>query len=90
VEGDGAGYDIRSLDDRGTDIFIEVKTTNGGKTTDFLITANELNTSDRIGETFRLYRVFDFSRDPRLYVLEGPLSAKLLLTPRSFSAYRKA
>ncbi len=86
VEGDGAGYDIRSFDDDGNDIFIEVKTTNGGKTTDFIITANELNVADRIGKAFQLYRVFDFSHDPKLYVLDGPLSSKLLLIPRSFSA----
>jgi len=90
VEGDGAGYDIRSFDENGTEIFIEVKTTNGGKGADFLITANELNTSDRVGKPFRLYRVFDFSRDPHVYVLEGPLSSKLLVTPRSFSACCKA
>jgi Domain of unknown function (DUF3883) len=90
VEGDGAGYDIRSFDDAGNTIFIEVKTTNGGKTTDFLITINELKTSDRIGKAFRLYRVFDFSHDPMLYLIEGPLSDKLLLSPRSFSACCKA
>jgi len=90
VEGDGAGYDIRSFDDAGNGTFIEVKTTNGGKTTDFLITINELKTSDRIGKAFRLYRVFDFSNDPTLYLLEGPLSDKLLLSPRSFSACCKA
>jgi hypothetical protein len=90
VEGDGAGYDIRSFEDGGHDIFIEVKTTNAGKKTDFLITLNELRTSDRIGKAFKLYRVFDFARDPMLYLLEGPLSGKLLLTPRSFSACCKA
>lgn len=86
VEGDGAGYDIRSYDTDGSPIFIEVKTTNGGRTADFFITANEVNTSDRIGRAFRLYRVFEFSRNPKLYLLEGPLSRKLILTPRSFSA----
>jgi hypothetical protein len=37
-----------------------------------------------------LYRVFDFSYDPMLYFLEGPLSDKLFLSPRSFSACCKA
>lgn len=85
-EGDGAGYDIRSFDDDGAETYVEVKTTNGGKSTDFFITANELAVSDRTGKAFRLYRLFDFSRDPRFYILTGPLSGKLVLTARSFSA----
>jgi len=89
-EGDGAGYDIRSFDDDGTEICIEVKTTNGGKTSDFLISANEVAVSDRVGTEYRLYRVFNFSREPMVYVLKGPLSSKLLLTPRSYSARYKA
>jgi hypothetical protein len=85
-EGDGVGYDIRSFEDDGTQIHVEVKTTNGGKSTEFFITANELAVSDQIGKDFRLYRVFDFSRDPKFYALTGPISSKLVLTPRSFSA----
>jgi len=85
-EGDGAGYDVRSFEDDGTQIHVEVKTTNGGKSTEFFITVNELAASDRIGRDYRLYRVFDFSRDPKFYELTGPLSSKLELTPRSFSA----
>lgn len=86
VEGDGLGYDVRSFEVDGQQIFIEVKTTNGGECSNLLITSNELAVSDRTGKQFRLYRVFDFSRNPRVYVPEGPLTARLNLTPRSYSA----
>ncbi|BCH28845.1 hypothetical protein MesoLjLc_07750 [Mesorhizobium sp. L-8-10] len=42
VDGDGAGYDIRSFDTDGSDRLIEVKTTNGWERTPFHITRNEL------------------------------------------------
>lgn len=85
-EGDTVGCDIRSFDDDGNQIHIEVKTTNSSKNTDFFITAHELAVADRIGKGYRLYRVFDFSCDPKFYVLTGPLASKLNLTVRSFSA----
>ena len=48
-EGDGSGYDILSFCGRGESAeeerLLEVKTTNGPKTTPFLITSNELNVS---------------------------------------------
>src|SRR5690242_24103 len=39
--GDGTGYDIRSFEPDGRDLFIEVKTTNLGKGHSFIVTANE-------------------------------------------------
>ncbi len=35
MDGDGAGYDIRSFSPTGTETLIEVKTTNGGSRTPF-------------------------------------------------------
>jgi hypothetical protein len=51
LEGDGAGYDVRSFELDGTPRFIEVKTTRGGKQEDFTchrmkshsLTTNRLN-----------------------------------------------
>ncbi|WP_273730004.1 DUF3883 domain-containing protein [Leuconostoc mesenteroides] len=63
--GDGAGYDVLSLDTTdGSTIYIEVKTTTGNKNTPFYMTENErayfeLHHND---SKLFLYRVYDFDR----------------------------
>lgn len=59
-EGDGLGYDILSYDSQGNEIYIEVKTTEGGEKTSFYITANELLKSEQEKEKYFLYRVYNF------------------------------
>lgn len=78
-DGDGAGYDIASFDAGGAERLIEVKTTNGGAKTPFFITRNEKALSDERPEAFRLYRVYEFARAPRLFTLEAPLERALVL-----------
>jgi hypothetical protein len=66
--------------------FIEVKTTGVGRHFPFYVTANELRCSeDRPGQ-FRLCRVFDFGRNPRVYVVTGALSREFLLEPVKYRA----
>jgi hypothetical protein len=84
--GDGLGYDIHSYEPDGTDRRIEVKTTCGEKARPFYITPNELAVSQQFGNTFALYRLFNFSSQPRLFILRGALEGKLALTPVSFRA----
>lgn len=84
--GDGLGHDIVSFDETGTELTIEVKTTNAGILTPFFITPNELAVAERKGDSYRLYRVFDFSTDPHAFVLCGPLGHKLDLRPQVFIA----
>jgi hypothetical protein len=45
------------------------------------VTAIEVRCSEDVPEWFPLYRVFDFSRRPRLYILRGALSAECRLEP---------
>lgn len=59
-EGDGLGYDIRSFDEKGNEIFIEVKTTLHGSDTPFYITRKELERSKQDSDKFWLYRLYDF------------------------------
>ena len=59
-EGDGLGYDIRSFDEKGNVIFIEVKTTTGQYSDPFYITRRELIRSETSPKEFRLYRVYHF------------------------------
>jgi hypothetical protein len=85
--GDGVGFDVLSFDARDdSEQFIEVKTTGLGKHFPFYVTANEVRCSeDRPGQ-FRLYRVFDFSRNPRVYVVAGALSRECRLEPVEYRA----
>jgi hypothetical protein len=81
LDGDGAGYDIASFDGDGTPRLIEVKTTGLGKSFPFFVSANELAVSKARPDEFQLYRVFDFSREPRLFRLPGPLDHSCDLQP---------
>lgn len=78
-DGDGAGYDVLSFDPATEGkLNIEVKTTKGGQTNSFWITANELAFARAYPKGWRLYRVFDVDRDPRFHVLTE-LDAELLV-----------
>lgn len=85
VKGDGLGYDIHSYDERGHDLFIEVKTTQFGALIPFYASRNEINMSERHSESFSLYRVFNFRKQPKLFVLPGPLTLTCHCEPVTFS-----
>jgi hypothetical protein len=83
-DGDGAGYDILSFSDSGNQRLIEVKTTNYGPLTPFHITRWEVEVSQTNPESYSLYRVHGFARDPRLYVLDGAMDEAARLEPSVF------
>ena len=85
-DGDGAGYDIHSFDRAGQDRLIEVKTTIGSRTTPFYLTRNEHKLSAERPEAFRLYRLFEFSKAPRLFKLQPPLEQAVQLSPEVYRA----
>lgn len=85
-DGDGAGFDILSFDHSGTERMIEVKTTCGGGTTPFYLTRNEHGLSMERPDAFRLYRLYSFSRMPRLFELVPPLADSVRLDPLVFTA----
>lgn len=85
-DGDGAGYDIASFAQDGGPRLIEVKTTNGWERTPFHITRNELSVSDERRAEWCLFRLWNFSREPKAFELYAPLEAHLTLTPTSFLA----
>lgn len=88
-DGDGAGYDIRSFDPSGAERLIEVKTTRGGNTTPFYLTRNENDVAAERPDAFRLYRLYDFSKQAGLFTLTPPLEAVLQLEPLTFRASLK-
>jgi hypothetical protein len=82
--GGGAGYDVGSFRPDGRERLIEVKTTNLGPRTPFYITRWEIEVSRRQAETYSLYRVHGFARDPRIYVLDGSIEERARLEPKVF------
>jgi hypothetical protein len=85
--GDGLGFDILSFDEAdGSERYVEVKATGLGKYFPFVVTDLELRCSEDVGHRFRLYRVFDAGRRPRLYVLPGPLRHTCELVPTLYQA----
>ena len=83
TRGDGAGYDVLSFDQDGSERHIEVKTSNFGKNFPFDITANELDYSKDYPERYYLYRVFNYRKAPKIFMLQGALS-KYNPTPTAF------
>lgn len=84
--GDGTGYDIQSFNDDGSTRYIEVKTTNAGASTPFYVSQNEVDFSDEAGESYFIYRVFDFSTDPKFYELQGSLNITACLEVTAYRA----
>ena len=84
--GDGLGYDIVSFDENGTEIFLEVKTTTGGKATPFFVSNNEVAVSEEKCALYRLIRVYDFPNDPKFFSLAGNLAESLELEATSYRA----
>ena len=76
---DSKGYDILSFDEEGNELFIEVKTTNGGAQTPFYLSALEMAVSGNNASKYRLYRVYDFLKAPKLRVIIGNIG---LLNPQ--------
>ena len=85
-DGDGAGYDVLSFNEAGAERLLEVKTTLGTRTTPFLITRNEHDLSLERPDAFRIVRLFEFGKEPRLFRLRPPLDQAALLTPEVFRA----
>jgi hypothetical protein len=85
-DGDGAGFDILSFDETGKERLLEVKTTVGSEITPFYLTRNELCLSSERPDAFRLCRVFEFSKQPRMFELSPPLEKLVHLSPLSYEA----
>ena len=85
--GVGLGFDILSFDETDdSERMIEIKTTGLGKFFPFLLTSTEVRCSEDIPLQYQLYRVFDFGRRPRLYILHGSLRESCQLDPVLYRA----
>lgn len=69
-EDDGTGYDILSFDEKGNEIYIEVKSTEGKEDSVFFISANEIDVMEQFKNKYYIYRVFNIkTKNPEVYVL---------------------
>ena len=87
-EGDGLGYDIRSVDIEATQqtgwpapALIEVKTTTQGATFPFFLSENEHRVAREQVAAYRLCRVFDLNRKPRFFTLRSDGLQRCRLEP---------
>lgn len=88
IRGDGAGFDVESVEPNGTPKYIEVKTTVGGINTPFLLTINELNFSQKFAANYYLYRIYDFDRKTqsgKCFILRGDISNNIVMEPTQFN-----
>ncbi|MBU0944063.1 MAG: DUF3883 domain-containing protein [Proteobacteria bacterium] len=86
-KGDGAGYDIHSFNpENEEDLFIEVKTSTGGKYQPFYISENEVAFSKINSPQYSLYRVFNYKKSPKLFILPGDIRLNVHLTAYNYKA----
>jgi hypothetical protein len=86
TRGDGVGFDVLSFESNGKDRYIEVKTTRYGIYTPFYLTRNEVVFSRENNNSYHLYRVFDYQREPKIYSLNGDVKKRCKLDPVLFVA----
>lgn len=86
TQGDGLGFDVRSFDQHGRDMLIEVKTTSFAKETPFFVTRNELQVSQQESSRFHLYRLYEFRKQPQLFDLPGAIDAHCDLDAHNYRA----
>lgn len=88
-EGDGAGFDILSKNENGTDRFIEVKTTKLSKESPVFLSANALAFASLKGKDFFLYRGYNLTTDPKFFFRNGYYESFSILKPETYKAYFK-
>ncbi|MFN0069389.1 MAG: DUF3883 domain-containing protein [Limisphaerales bacterium] len=84
--GDHLGFDIKSFETDGRDRLIEVKTTRFGALTPFFASKNEVEVSQAREAEYQLYRLYNFTKRPKLFALPGSLRNTCSLDPIQFFA----
>lgn len=93
---DEKGYDILSWEklDNGDIVekYIEVKTTEGGKVTQFFISSGEVKFSKENKDQYYLYRVYNYNKktgDAKYFVQKGSIEENYSLVPKNYAVYLK-
>ena len=85
-KGDYLGFDILSFETDAHEKLIEVKTTRFGAFTPFFASKNEVEVSETRENEYQIYRLFNFARQPKLFVLPGSIRNTCSLDPMQYSA----
>jgi hypothetical protein len=85
-DGDGAGFDILSFENSGSERLLEVKTTTGSQKTPFYLTENERSLSEERTDAFRIVRLYDFVRSPKAFEIQPPLENSVILRATEYRA----
>lgn len=86
-KGDGMDFDILSKTIGGKDMFIEVKTTKLAKETPFYFSRNEWKFAQIKGSDFYLYRAFNFSDSPQIFIKKGDYESFCRVKAQSFRVF---
>jgi hypothetical protein len=86
AKADGHGFDILSFETDGRERLVEVKTTRFGAMNPFFATSNEVAVSEKRRTEYYVYRLFDFSKNPRLFLLYGSMRSTCTLEAVQFRA----
>ena len=93
VEGDGLGYDIRSFDDEGKEIHVEVKASKKNYSDGFEMSYNEVAASLDPDYKYRIYRIYGLNtktKECRIKVYEGPVNEEnFKLVKTKVAVYQK-
>lgn len=87
TEGDWIGYDILSKNTNGTDRHIEVKTTKLSKDAPIFFSKNEYEFSARNASSYFLYRVFNFNKAPKVFIVNGRFDEFCRFQPIKFKGH---
>jgi len=88
IEGDGAGYDIKSYTPDGEVKYIEVKTTKGGSNSSFYISRREVAFSEEHSENYYLYRLYSFNPNTgegNFFISKGKVTDHCELQPVAYT-----
>ena len=91
TEGDGAGYDIRSVRDTASGVipyYLEVKTTTEGANTAFFISENEVNFAAANRQSYEIVRVHSLDIGKKTYKDYRLSADELLGMPKTPVSYR--
>ncbi len=86
AKADGHGFDILSFETDGRERLVEVKTTRFGALNPFFATNNEVAVSEKRSGEYYVYRLFDFSKKPKLFLLNGSMRSTCTLEAVQFRA----
>jgi len=84
TQGDGLGFDILSFEPNGREHFVEVKTTAFAKETPFFASSAEVRFANKNAAQYSIYRLFEFKKRPRFFVLAGSISENCKLDPVTY------